>query len=110
MNTLYELETSLFKGEYLSNKEYLEGIFHDDFMEYGKSGLVYYKEDTIKSLYNIGDRDIKIEEFTYNKIDNNTYIVHYISISNDVSTYRTSIWLDNGRQLQLYFHQGTIKK
>ena len=110
MNILYELETSLFKGEYLSNKEYLENIFHDDFMEYGKSGLVYYKEDTIKSLYNIGDRDIKIEDFTYNKIDNNTYIVHYISISNDVSTYRTSIWLDNGRQLQLYFHQGTIKK
>ena len=79
-------------------------------MEYGKSGLVYYKKDTIESLYNVGDRDIEVEDFSCKKIDGNTYIVHYVSVNSDNgSTYRTSIWIDNGKQLQLYFHQGTIK-
>lgn len=106
----YSLETSLFKKEYLSNKEYLENIFHDNFMEYGKSGLVYRKRDTIDALYNVGNRDIKIEDFTCEKIDEKTYIVHYVSInSQNVAAYRTSIWVDNDDKLQLYFHQGTIR-
>ena len=110
MDKLYELETSLFKGEYLNNKEYLEKIFHDRFMEYGKSGLVYYKEDTIDSLYGIGDRNIKVYDFTSEKLDDHTYIVHYVSENEDgFLAYRTSIWVGEDN-LQLLFHQGTIKK
>ncbi len=105
----YALETSLFKKEFLSSRAYLENIFHDNFMEYGKSGLVYRKRDTIDVLYNAGDRDIKIEDFTCEKIDERTYIVHYASINNEgVAAYRTSIWIENDDRLQLYFHQGTI--
>lgn len=106
---LYELETSLFNGKYLNSKEYLENIFHDEFMEYGKSGLIYRKEDTIESLFGIGDRNIKVIDFTSEKIDENTYIVHYVSIHNEnVKVLRTSIWKDNGERLQLFFHQGTL--
>ena len=104
----YALETSLFKAEYLSDRDYLENIFHDNFMEYGKSGLVYRKKDTIDSLYNAGNRDITIEDFTCEKIDDKTYIVHYVSInSENIAAYRTSIWIDSDSTLQLYFHQGT---
>ena len=42
-------------------------------------------------------------------IDYKTYIVHYVSFHDKTSVYRTSIWIDNGIQLQLYFHQGTIR-
>lgn len=109
MDKLYELETSLFKGEYLNNKEYLKNIFHDRFMEYGKSGLVYYKEDTILSLYGNGDRNIKVYDFTSEKLDAHTYIVHYVSESEGgIFAYRTSIWVGEDN-LQLLFHQGTIK-
>ena len=109
MKDLYELETSLFKGEYLEDKEYLENVFHDEFMEYGKSGLIYRKKDTIESLLGIGDRDIKVLDFTSEKIDENTYIVHYVSVhKDDVKVLRTSIWKDNGEMLQMFFHQGTL--
>lgn len=40
----YALGTSLFLKEYLNDKEYLEKIFHPDYMEIGKSGLVYRKK------------------------------------------------------------------
>ena len=69
---LYELELSLFKGEYLKDYDYLCNIFHNDYMEYGKSGLVYRKDDTIKSLYGKDDRNIKVIDFTSNKIDDKT--------------------------------------
>lgn len=109
MNNLYDLECSLFKSEYLCNEEYLNSVFHDDYMEYGKSGLIYRKKDTIDSLLNSGDRNIKIIDFSSEKIDENTYIVHYISIHNeDNKVLRTSIWIDNGVNLQLLFHQGTF--
>ena len=108
MNKLYELETSLFKNKYLKDIDYLEKIFHNDFMEYGKSGLIYRKKDTIDSLFGLDDRDIKIIDFSSEKIDENTYIVHYISIhSGDNKVLRTSIWKDDGLGLQLFFHQGT---
>ena len=104
----YDLETSLFKKEYLSDKEYLENIFHDNFMEYGKSGLVYRKRDTIDALYNAGDRNILVEDLLCEKIDEKTYIVHYVSVNSyNVAAYRTSIWIENDNKLQLYFHQGT---
>ena len=109
MNKVYELEPRLFKKEFLCDREYLENIFHDDFMEYGKSGKVYKKRDTIEALYNKGDRDIKVEDFIWEKLDYKTYIVHYVSFHDKTSVYRTSIWIDNGLQLQLYFHQGTIR-
>ncbi len=109
MKDLYELETSLFKAEYLNDKEYLENIFHDDFMEYGKSGLIYRKRDTIESLLGIGDRDIKVLDFYSEKIDSLTYIVHYVSVhEGDIKVLRTSIWEENDNGLQLFFHQGTL--
>ncbi len=112
MEMLYNLETSLFKKEYLCNREYLENIFCDNFMEYGKSGLIYRKKDTIEALYGLDDRNIEVEGFTCEKIDINTYIVHYVSINSDgIKAYRTSIWVSNkDNNLQLLFHQGTIKK
>ena len=106
---LFELETSLFKKEYLNNKEYLDNIFHDNYMEYGMSGLIYYKKDTIESLLGIGDRNIKIIDFISEKIDDKSFIVHYVSVhSGDVKVLRTSIWQENDERLQLLFHQGTL--
>lgn len=105
----YELESSLFKKEYLSNKEYLENIFHDNYMEYGKSGLIYYKQDTILSLYGSNDRDIVIDDLYSEKINDNVYIVHYVSIHKDGSkVLRSSIWIYTIDGYKLYFHQGTI--
>ena len=41
----YALETSLFLKEYLNDKDYLEKIFHPDFMEIGKTGNIYRKKE-----------------------------------------------------------------
>lgn len=107
MENLRLLEESLFKKEYLGDREYLENIFDDNFMEYGKSGNIYYKEDTIESLYGLDDRNIKVENFSAEQIDTKTYMVHYVSVNEDgVKTLRTSIWIKKD-DYKLLFHQGT---
>ncbi len=111
MDKFYELETSLFKKEYLSDRKYLENIFCDNFMEYGKSGLTFYKEDTIEALFNSEDRDIKIEDFSSEQIDTKTYLIHYVSVNGSGErTNRTSIWIEDNGDLKLLFHQGTLRK
>ena len=104
---ILELEKSLFKLEYTSNKNYLENIIHQNFIECGKSGLLYDNEITIDSLLECTtDRNITIYNFTCEQIDNNTYLVHYITTTNEDKYYRTSIWKQE-ENLKLYFHQAT---
>lgn len=106
-NEILELEKNLFKLEYMSNKEWLENTIHDNFVECGKSGLLFYKEDTIETLLECTeDRPITVYNYDYNQIDENTYLVHYITKSQDKLFYRTSIWVMN-LNLKLLYHQAT---
>ena len=105
----YALETSLFFKEYLNDKNYLENIFHPDFMEIGKNGSVYHKEDTIEALYGSDDRKIDIKSFSVRMVSLSMYVVNYISTHEDgTRVYRTSFWMDTLLGRQLYYHQGTI--
>lgn len=104
---ILELEKNLFKLSYTSNKKWLEDIIHDNFIECGKSGMLFYKENTIISLMESKqDRPITIYNYEYQQIDEKTYLIHYITKSQDKIYYRTSIWI-NDSNLKLFYHQAT---
>ncbi len=106
-NEILELEKNLFKLKYISTKEWLDKTIHNNFKECGKSGFLYYKEDTIESLLECKeDRQISIYNYEYNQIDSNTYLIHYITESQDKLFYRTSIWVKED-YLKLLYHQAT---
>lgn len=99
-----EKEESLFKLEYMNNYDYLNNIIDDNYLEIGKSGYFINKNDVINELMNFkNDRNIEIHNFEERQIDEKTYLIHYITISNDIKYYRTSIWCDN----KLLFHQAS---
>jgi len=104
---LLQLEKKLFKYEYISNKEWLNKVLHDNFKECGKSGVFFSKKGTIDFLLSCAeDRKIDIYNFECENIDNNTWIVHYITTMNNDKYFRTSIWvMDNN--LKLLFHQAS---
>ena len=105
-NRILELEKSLFKQIYMNDIDYLNNIIHDKFMECGKSGKFFYKNDTIQEFLKLdSDRDITIYNYTCEEL-NNTYLVHYITKSGNDLIYRTSIWIMAG-DLKLYFHQAS---
>ena len=105
----YALETSLFKKEFLNDKDYLNNILHDEFMEIGKNGTVYHKNDTIEALYGSDDRKIDVKSFSVRMVSLSMFIVNYISTHEDgTRVYRTSLWMETLKGYSMYFHQGTI--
>lgn len=104
MDKILELEKSLFKYEYMSNKEYLDNIIDDNYKELGKSGLLFNKQDVINHLLNQQvDRDITIYNFLGEEISTGLFLIHYITLNNNIKIYRTSIWKDN----KIIFHQAS---
>lgn len=104
---ILELEKSLFKIKYMSDKEYLCKIIDKDYLECGKSGFLYNQKDTIDSLLECKeDREIKIYNFTCEQIDSYTHLIHYFTKQNNNIYYRTSIWNSNN-ELKLIYHQAT---
>ena len=104
---ILELEESLFKIKYMSDYNYLDNIISDNYLEIGKSGKKFTKEDVINELINLKeDRNIKIIDFTCDKLSDNTYMVHYITMNNNDKIFRTSIWQDN----KILFHQASLLK
>ena len=107
MENILELEKSLFKYDYMSNKEYLNNIIADNYEELGKSGILFNKDDVVNYLLSQQrDRDIEMYNFSGEELMPNLWIVHYITLSDNKKIYRTSIWKHN----KIIFHQASEYK
>lgn len=105
MDKILELEKSLFKIEYMNNYEYLNNLIDDNYLECGKSGKLFTKQDIINELTSLScDRDITIYNYSNQQIGD-IYLVHYITLHNDNKYYRTSIW---SKECKLLFHQASL--
>ncbi len=108
-NEILSLEKKFFSYNYISDKNWLEQILHDDFIECGESGLLSDKQDTVMSLLQCKqDRKISIYNYDCCQIDRKSWIVHYVTLSAENKKYfRMSIWVDQDG-LRLYYHQATL--
>lgn len=106
---LLTLEKNFFQLDYISDPQWLDSILHTDFLECGKSGLLYDKAETIHALLTYREnRTIAIYNFECNALSSNCWMVHYITKDQAENlVYRTSIWLKE-EHFQLRFHQASI--
>lgn len=89
---ILDLEKSLFKYQYMSDINYLDKIIDDTYKEMGKSGKIITKKDVISELSNLKeDRNIIIYNYEFNQINNNIYLIHYITKNDEKLIYRTSM-------------------
>ncbi len=106
---ILKLEKSLFKYECMSDATYLDKIIDDNFIEIGKSGKKYNKEDVINDLsITKEDRKITIYNFTCEKLSEDIYLIHYITKSDKGNIYRTSIWRKEYDRVKIIFHQASF--
>ena len=105
---LLSLEKKLFQFQYISDRNWLDAILHDAFVECGQSGRLFYKQETINTLLLcLKDRDIVIYNFDSEPLDENCWLVHYITKGRGQELiYRTSIWVME-EQMKLRFHQAS---
>ncbi len=109
-NKLRELEESLWLPETRFSQEYMNRLLSSDFFEFGLSGRIYHREETLTvPLQEIKAR-LPLKDFSVHVVDTNVFLVTYVSeVMYDKLEMgnRSSLWLKTPAGWKLRFHQGT---
>jgi len=114
MDNILKLELLLHTPEVRSDKNQLNSLLHDLYLEIGRSGKTYCKKDIVEKLP-VEHLTLKIwaQEFSISEIGQDVVLVAYksanIVASGDMENYskRSSLWVRNGKHWQMRYHQGT---
>jgi hypothetical protein len=113
LKELQTLEESLWIDETRFDNEYMEKILAPDFFEFGRSGRVYKREDTLAAGRASINAVIPLKNFQISVISDDVVLVTYISEVQyeelEVGN-RSSLWLRTSEGWKLKFHQGTPVK
>jgi hypothetical protein len=108
---LERLEEELWRQETRFDLHRMNQLIADDFFEFGRSGRVYQRQDTLAIESQTIDAVLPLSEFQVRLLDENTAQVTYNSAVNydGVVEYarRSSIWSRSINGWVLRFHQGT---
>jgi len=111
---IQNLEELLLSPEIRANKEKLDLLLADDFIEFGSSGNIFSKSSIIDSLINSSeDWNYQINEFSCKPLARDIFLVTYrLSIFSEGNimlrkSLRSSIWRKKSQNWQIVFHQGT---
>ena len=86
----------------------LDELLADDFKEFGKSGLVYNKQDILSRLPNEEPKEFNAKYFEVKSLGDTAYLINFRTLENSVEVLRSSIWKSINGRLQMVFHQGTV--
>ena len=104
------LEESMWRPETRFDRAYMESILAPDFFEFGRSGRVYQKEETINALSQKINAKFPLKDFKIKLIGPNVALITYVSEVQyeelEVGN-RSSLWLNTPDGWRLQFHQGT---
>lgn len=109
----YDLETTLLKPEVRASHEKLDELLADDFMEFGSSGSIYRKSNTLENLATNTDKvvyevsDFEAKELSENLVLTTCKTKRTINDVDIVVSLRSSIWKKTDGNWQMFFHQGT---
>lgn len=96
---------------YMNDRERLMATIADSFVEFGASGKVYNKQQTIEILEKRDAAQVNNNwsayDFVCHKITGEQYLLMYTLRRPDNITKRVSVWEKSNNQWRILFHQGT---
>ena len=108
---LKHLEESLWRSETRFDREYMNQVLAPDFFEFGRSGRVYKREETLEVPSQPIDARLPLAKFDVRLIAADVALVTYVS---EVSygkvkevANRSSLWSRYPSGWKIRFHQGT---
>lgn len=114
LHHLQALESRLHQPAVRADALQLGLLLHKDFMEFGRSGGVHGRADTVASLAAPGQGLLLVSDgFALVRLGPDSALLTYrsASVAADGSagrhTLRSSVWLRTGQGWQMRFHQGT---
>jgi hypothetical protein len=110
VETLRQLEESLWRSETRFDVEYQERVFAPDFFEFGRSGRTYTREQMILTTPRPIQAKLPLPNFKVHSLDANNVLVTYVSevqYEELERANRCSVWSRTHDGWRLRFHQGT---
>lgn len=108
----HALEESLWVEGTRFDALYMENTLHEDFFEFGRSGRIYTRDETISAPMQKIDIKLPLTNFMVHPITDDVYQTTYISEVMDEGVLekgnRSSIWVKTKAGWKLRFHQGTV--
>ncbi|WP_299020116.1 nuclear transport factor 2 family protein [uncultured Photobacterium sp.] len=116
MNILIEQEIALHQHDIRSNKVKAERFLHPDFREVGISGMCFDYNSIMAMMGEEEPSSLRIhsQDFECVELEPTVILLLYksafIDDSGDYNHFakRSSIWVLNGQQWQMKYHQGTV--
>jgi hypothetical protein len=105
-----DLEESMWRAETRFDHAYLERVLHPDFFEFGRSGRVWARQDTLTMEPGEIEAQFPLPGFAVHPIDASTVLVTYTSaVRHEAWDFanRSSIWVRDSGTWHLRFHQAT---
>ncbi|WP_064093447.1 nuclear transport factor 2 family protein [Rossellomorea aquimaris] len=109
--TIHDLELQLLNPETRSNPKKINTLLADGFFEFGSSGNIWVKKDTI-SEEGLSIRNMTMYDFDIRLLSDGVVLATYRvrDETRHLSTLRSSIWKWIDERWQMCFHQGTISR
>ena len=109
---LISQEEKLLNPSVRKSVEEVTQLLADDYREFGSSGKVYNKKDTIEALHKETTGQISTHDFKVNLLAPEVALVTYTAVkrdnaNNETTSLRSSLWKKTGERWQIVFHQGT---
>jgi hypothetical protein len=110
---LQRLEASLLDPAVRRDREKVASLLAEDFREFGSSGRVWSRDETLHMLETEEYTPLTMENFQCSQLSEGVALVTYRSLRTDPSAgrrsgaLRSSIWVQEGSSWRIVFHQGT---
>jgi hypothetical protein len=109
------LEVELHRGATRADRTRMEALLHADFVEFGRSGVLWTREATLAEFAGGGESAPRIvaDRFVLQRLGDDLALLTYRSAHADADgrrqrfTWRSSLWQRGAPGWQLRFHQGT---
>ena len=99
------LELSLLNSETRASRATLDQILADGFIEIGKSGRLYNKQDIIKELFGASQSTARFFDFDFRALSDTLILAVYNSTNEGVTVKRHSLWEKTGTDWQILYHE-----
>ena len=104
----HALETSLHRRDVRSDPAAVDALLAEDFLEFGRSGGVWRKPETVAALRREQfDRPVAVSDFAARRLAPSVVLLTYRATADGVATLRSSIWRRTDGRWRMIFHQGT---
>lgn len=102
---LSHLEEGMWR-ETRADREWIDHVLHPDFVEIGRSGRLYGRQEAIDATDYPYEFELPLGELEVDFIRADVALLTYISGA-QLPAHRTSLWVRTDRGWRLRFHQGT---